>query len=445
MVVGIVISAVFVGAGVSAFFYPLLGVLFLMACIPYDLPFEIGLTVYLNQMVLSAVLIGVGLNRLRGGNVTRLFSRFWIIAIAAFSLAVFISAVNAEQFNTVIKQWLRWMEIILTAWLVFSVVVTRREMKMIAAVIIGAAVIASIIGIVQTIAGPEAGFNTGKYIFTVDRGATMRAYSTFGHPNQFAGYLILAIPIAFIQFVEMKKIGQRMAVGFLAVIMLTALIFTFSRGGWLAMTLIGGILIYLNIPKKMKMIIALVITVVVTVVVLYQGPLEKTRQAVMHRVASFTQPEKEDSFGFRGVCIKTAVKMIRQHPWVGFGAGGYEHNIRKYFDEKYYAWEAINKHIHSWYLQIWIEIGLLGLVAFLVLCFSMLFRMGRSFFNNPPDYERQLLSGVIGAVLAFLIHNFFDVLSMYARGIHFGVLVGLGIAIVAYMESNQPRPEPLPS
>ncbi len=416
-------------AGISIYRYPLLAPIWLVMAIPFDLPLEWGMTIYTDELLLVVVTAAVLLKNVASGYYKHLFSVKWFFVLLPFILATLLSGLHAHYFPDVIKQLLRWMEIVVMAWIVVNTVKTRKELRTVIMVIIFTATVVSIIGLVQTIAGPTASFNVGKDLFTVDNGATMRAYSTFGHPNQFAGYLILMIPLAFIQFVETRDWRKRTLVGLLTVIMITALVFTFSRGGWVAMGLVGAGLIYLNIPKKMLMIISLITALALTIVILNVGPLEKTRSAVLGRMMSFSQPEKEDSVNFREVCYETAFKMFKRNPIFGFGAGEYAENIKIYFNEHYYAWSAISKHIHNWYVQILIETGLLGLLTFLIALGAVLVRLFLTFLSMVHNYERQILSGVIGGIVAFLLHNLFDVLTIYGRGIDFGLLIGLGLTI----------------
>lgn len=415
--------------GIVAFYYPLIGLIILIAAMPFDFPVEVGLTVYSNQLLLLMVATVFFIKSICQNEFQLFIRKKWLLILLPFFVATALSMLNAHHFINVIKQAMYWSEIVIMAWLAAITIKNREDMEKIVMTMIIIGVITSLIGIIQTLAGPQAAFNTGKELFTIDQGQTMRAYGSLGHPNQLAGYLILLIPITFIQFVESTNRVKRSLLGLGAIVICTALILTFSRGGWLAIMLVGIILIYLNIPKKMAMIVALVAALSAVVFILNYGPLGKTKSAVMERVVSFAQPEKEDSVNFRGVCYQTGFKMFQQHPWLGFGAGNYQANINKYFNESYYAWEAINKHIHNWYLQLLIEVGLIGLLAFLWIVFNLFKRLINCWLQLDERYEWQHLSGVMAAITAFLIHNLFDVLVIYARGIHFGLVIGIGLAI----------------
>jgi O-antigen ligase len=212
--------------------------------------------------------------------------------------------------------------------------------------------------------------------------------------------------------------------------MTVALLLTFSRGAWLGLSLMGVVLYLTIVPRawlwKGLAIGFLGVVLLWGVVKVVPGP----GALVADRVQSMQRPDQEDSVSFRKVCLQTAWAMTREHPWIGFGAGEYEHNIRKYFDETYYAWIAMNKHIHNLYAQILIESGFLGLVGFGVWLVYWLRLPVRGVVVLVPGYTRSLLAACLAGSLAFLLHNHFDVLIAYARGVHLAVLLGLGMAWV---------------
>jgi O-antigen ligase len=169
---------------------------------------------------------------------------------------------------------------------------------------------------------------------------------------------------------------------------------------------------------------------VVVLGLLYAGlkALPGTGHLIAQRAVSLQHPGQEDSVHFRQVCLQTALSMFREHPWVGFGAGEYGRNIRRFFDEHYYAWEAINKHIHNLYLQILVETGALGLLGFLAWLAYWVAVPWRRFGTLLPGFHRSLLAAMLAGVLAFFIHNNFDVLTVFTRGTHAAVMLGLGMA-----------------
>ena len=428
MAAGLAFLAGCVLAGWAAYRRAWWGLVLLVLALPFDRPFELGLTVYTLEGLLAAVLLGWGLAQWQ-----RRARLNWDLLLAGlpFLLAVLLSGLNAHAVPSVLKQTLRWLEWVLAVWFASQALPAGREARWVAMGMVVLAVLAAAAGLVQTAAGPQAGMNAGLELFTLGQGAVMRAYSTFGHPNQFAAYLIVVIPVAFILAAQAGP-GRWAWVAALAVLS-AALICTFSRGAWLGALFGYGMTVVLAARwtrrTAFRAILLSLAVAALLAAAFHFGPWPKLRAAAYARLNSYVTPGQDDSAHFRQVCMQTAVSMARKHFWLGFGAGEYDRNIRGYFDETYYAWEAINKHLHNLYLQVLVETGVLGLASFLALLAYYLTVLARSGRVLPGGWERLLVGAALAASLAFFVHNLFDVLTAYGRGLPLALTLGLGLAV----------------
>ena len=64
---------------------------------------------------------------------------------------------------------------------------------------------------------------------------TIRIYGPVGNPNLLAGYLLPIVPIALIACLRWQGWGRRLFAGMTVVLSTTAVVFTYSRGGWLGL------------------------------------------------------------------------------------------------------------------------------------------------------------------------------------------------------------------
>lgn len=429
MTAGFAFLAGCVLAGWAAYRRAWWGLVLLVLALPFDRPFELGLTVYTLEGLLAAVLLGWGLAQWQ-----RRARLNWDLLLAGlpFLLAVLLSGLNAHAVPSVLKQTLRWLEWVLAVWFASQALPAGREARWVAMGMVVLAVLAAAAGLVQTAAGPQAGMNAGLELFTLGQGAVMRAYSTFGHPNQFAAYLIVVIPVAFILAAQESGPGRWAWVAALAVLS-AALICTFSRGAWLGALFGYGMTVVLAARwtrrTAFRAILLSLAVAALLAAAFHFGPWPKLRAAAYARLNSYVTPGQDDSAHFRQVCMQTAVSMARKHFWLGFGAGEYDRNIRAYFDEAYYAWEAINKHLHNLYLQVLVETGVLGLASFLALLAYYLTVLVRSVRVLPGGWEQLLVGAALAGSLAFFIHNLFDVLTAYGRGLPLALTLGLGLAV----------------
>jgi O-antigen ligase len=91
--------------------------------------------------------------------------------------------------------------------------------------------------------------------------------------------------------------------------------------------------------------------------------------------------------------------MIKDRPWFGWGYGNY----RKFRDSYYQRYPEANRtaHAHNDFLQLWVDAGLCGLVAFLVLSWVIL-RAGWQAYRLLPRGAEPLRSLALGSTLGVL-------------------------------------------
>jgi O-antigen ligase len=426
-----------VSAGFLAWRKPVLSVALVIFMNPFDWAMGFHtLTVHSNELLLAGLLLGA-LGQLVWQRGWKNFSWPDLAWSLPFVAALLLSLVNAAYPPNVFKQVLRFGEMaLLAAWVARA---CGREQDVLDSLrlLIGMGLVSALVGLVQTMLGPQAAINAGLGSLTLYQGTVLRAYGTFGHPNQLAGYLILILPVTAVECLYQKNWRARLFPLGAFLVMTAALLLTFSRGAWLGLGLVSVVLYCLLVPRPwLWRGLALG---AVAMVLLYAGmrAVPGPADLIAQRAVSLQHPAQEDSVHFRQVCLQTAAKMFKEHPLVGFGAGEYPRNIRRFFDERYYAWDAINKHIHNLYMQILVETGALGLAGFLTWLGYWLVVPFRRFRTLPPGLSRSLLGAVLAGVVAFLIHNNFDVLTVFSRGTHAAVLMGLGLALARAVERDE--------
>jgi O-antigen ligase len=115
---------------------------------------------------------------------------------------------------------------------------------------------------------------------------------------------------------------------------------------------------------------------------------------------AFDVPSAPDALGFRYAVWRNAIDMIRDHPWLGVGAGNYTAALRADYRSPGVFLDA---HAHNTILHVAVESGIPALIAFLVVWYRV-FRFG---------YERGLggnlsaivMVGSIGALAAFAVRS----------------------------------------
>ncbi|MEK7207281.1 MAG: O-antigen ligase family protein, partial [Pseudomonadota bacterium] len=108
----------------------------------------------------------------------------------------------------------------------------------------------------------------------------------------------------------------------------------------------------------------------------------------------------------RFIIWRQSWEMLKDSPWWGRGLGLYSLAWPPYRDP---ADTSAGYFVHNDYLQIWIELGLPGLVLFIAVLISALWMFIRLLRNVavPPDSKIEL-TGLFGGLLAVAMHSFLD-------------------------------------
>lgn len=94
--------------------------------------------------------------------------------------------------------------------------------------------------------------------------------------------------------------------------------------------------------------------------------------------------------------IEDALEMIKDRPLLGWGGGGWKEAYRSYMDYRY-----ISREVHSYYFQLGVETGILGLMAVAGIWLSFLYLAHRLYHGSRAGSARRQLTWALTA--AFLM------------------------------------------
>jgi putative inorganic carbon (hco3(-)) transporter len=236
----------------------------------------------------------------------------------------------------------------------------------------------------------------------VNVGAAPNAF--YGDANPVAMYL--EPPVAFATALVLFGQGRRLRLMGAAWLAITgsALTVMFSKGSYAALAVLV-IVVLLTAPRwRLPLFGALLVAIAAAT----QIPL------LMQRLATIPP-----SLNGRQEIFGAALGMIRDHPLLGLGLGGFS-----------YAFRGVTPEIypHDMWLTFWVEVGLLGVVAFSVILFSLLWRGWRAWPSMQGVY-RPLLWGVLGGLVLWTVHGLVD--SPYWKNdmsVEFWTLAALQVA-----------------
>ncbi len=171
-------------------------------------------------------------------------------------------------------------------------------------------------------------------------------------------------------------------------VMVFALLFSLTRGVWLAYVVV---LILLGVARGGRALLALWgCTVLLGLFLFGAGSGVRQRAAQIFDLTA--------NIG-RSQIWQANLDMIKDRPWFGWGYGNY----RKFRDPYYHHYPEADTtaHAHNNFLQMWVDGGLVGLGAFLFL-FWVILRAGWQAYRLLPVEAEPLRSLALGGTLSVL-------------------------------------------
>jgi O-antigen ligase len=255
------------------------------------------------------------------------------------------------------------------------------------------------------------------------------APGVFGiNPNAVALYLepIAGVALGFVLFAN-SRTSRWMASAVLG-FALPALVCTLSRGALLA----GAVLAVVAVVsvRDLRLRLGLLGAALVGALALSQVPF------VAARLAHQFDPQ-HSTFVLRLVIWSVTVRMLRDHPLFGAGIGGYQTVMANYRTRALHP----EPYAHNIFLTTWSEVGLIGLAAFAVIFFGLLWRAWRSA-GSATELYRPLLWGIFAAWVVFVIHGLVD--SPYWKNdlsLEFWILAALEVLAISAVRRSRPAPQ----
>ena len=241
----------------------------------------------------------------------------------------------------------------------------------------------------------------------------------YGDANYVAMYLEPAVAFAMAVFLFSSTPRWRWLGAAWLPITGLALLLTLSKGAYLALFVLGVVVIL----RLRRWMIPLLIGLVVVAFALSRIPL------IAQRIAT-----SENSLVGRFQIYGAAIRVLKENPILGLGLGGFDYTFRKHASQPY---------PHDIWLTFWVEIGLLGLIAFAVIFFGLLWRGWRAL-PQTEGFHRVALWGVMGSLVLWGIHGLVD--SPYWKNdmsVEFWVLAAIELAAIGSIAAKS-KPLPVP-
>lgn len=368
------------------------------------------------------------------------------VPVLGFVIATGLSAFSALSLGAWMNEWLKWLSVLLL--IAICLEMGNWEWLVFALVLAGAA--NALVGLYEFLGGSGA-----LHLLISNR--FFRAFGTFGQPNPFGGFMGLLAPVALMaalgygtrvwarwrQGLAVSLAAQAAALFYVlaAGLLVLGVIISWSRGAWLGFG-VSILVILLALPRRWWLGAGAMAVVVVVGLLLWVNGLLPA--SVVSRIESATN-ELVAVNDARGVDItpenfanverlahwQAAFNMAQANPWLGVGFGNYENAYSQY---NLMNWTMALGHAHNYYLNVFAETGIIGLISYVTLWLIVIILTWRAR-RHPDPLARFIVIGLLGTWTYLAVHSLTDNLYVNNLFLHLGVLLGV-LAVLQHIQDK---------
>lgn len=250
------------------------------------------------------------------------------------------------------------------------------------------AAIVSIHGIYQYFNGAPMG--SGWVDMTQNPDLKVRVYSVFENPNILAEYLIMIFPVSMALFFHSETYVKKTFFGLASLLILICDGLTYSRGSWIG--LVFAIVVFIVLIDFKKIILLIPVGV---------GSLFILPTSILQRISTIGSLKDSSNF-YRFNLLNMAIDILKDYWFSGIGIGYL--TFREI--SPFYIRTAMDPyHTHNTYLQISIELGVIGIALFLLLILSI-FKMGvNSVVNTESKFVKYFSAAYLASLSGILVNG----------------------------------------
>ena len=348
----------------------------------------------------------------------------WLMAFVAAVLLAWYRSPDREEST---RHLMFHITCILCVFVLVTTVEKREHLVRLLTMSSLAMAVMSCMGFYQRLTGIEVNPKFVDMTLDLNKGMPGRVFAFYENPNAFGEVLLLLIPLSF-ALILCARTWYGKSLACLSTIMGCAcLVMTYSRAGWIGLAVAALLFLFLWNKKLVPVVIVIALA----------GTLFLP-ETVSNRILSIFS-SSDTSTNSRFPYYQAAWRFIKEQPLLGGGLGS--DVVRDLIKRgEYFTGEDMFIHCHNIYLQIWCEMGAVGLLTFLAGMFWTIRQGVRSVVRGICTRQtRFTVIGGISALLGTMVCGLADYIWMYPRVmLIFWFVAGVALAgiKVAAQEKN---------
>ena len=369
-----------------------------------------------NSLFVLGAAAFTGLFRLLGGAGKRRVEDpgilgFWFFL---FALSCGLSMLNTAAFSDSLRILTFFLASFAVCWIIAQNFARPDSLRRLLAFLYVSVLIMSVLGIGQRVLNLVS-FNASYTDPNINVGVPGRVYATLDNPNNLSGVMQVFLPLCAAFAGGADRTWKRFVLGGALLLPVVALVMTYSRSGWISIALAAGVFVYCCCKR---LIPAFAVLAAACVPFLPQSVI--TRFSTIFNSKDLSRNHRID--------IWTGCLQMLKRYWVtgiGLGPDAFQ---KIYADYAYGTGKVGAYHTQMLYMELLVETGIVGFVAFfrMLLCYAG--RFGRAIRRASSSMPRLVLiagiASMTGLAASFLVeYLWYYPRCMFAFFIFFGVVL----------------------
>lgn len=299
----------------------------------------------------------------------------------AFAACCVLGILRASETGDAIRVFLFFLSAFLLYGLVVSEVDDEEKLHHLLGFLLAGVFVTALFGFYQRIMGVEIDAS----LTDVNLNSSMpgRVFSTFENPNNYAELLVLTLPLCFAFCTRVKNKGLKVLSFAMLACALGALLMTYSRSCWVSFAISALVFVFLYDKRLLPLVFLVGI-----------AAIPFLPESILDRI--LTIGSQSDTSNAYRIYIWEAVLQVIRGDWftgIGLGPASFSKIYIQYADP--YAITA--PHSHMLYLELWVELGLVGLLAFFWFMVDLLRSAVRTAKRTEKTYPKLVLYACVAA------------------------------------------------
>lgn len=350
--------------------------------------------------------------------------------LAIYIFALFVSMLNAYDFTISSGAFIGFFKDALGGVIVVLLIQRPISFRQAIWALIIAGIFMGTISVIQKITNtfdnPYFGFG-GWESQTAGEQSRSRLTGPYDNPNAFSQVMVVIFALALERLWHEKRSLLRIFAAWSAIVSSLAIVFTYSRGGVLTLIATIGILFLQNRPR----ILPIVMTLIVGLALVQFLPTDYTQyiSTIQDLIPTQSNDQVTDP-SFRGRLSENiaAWRMFLDNPLFGVGLGNFEVQYQNYSRQIGLDSRRVTRTPASLYLEILSEQGLVGVIPFILLIYTIFaglrsarFQFSLAGLQDQSNITMGLTAGFAGYMIAAVVKN-----SAYSNV--YWILVGVALS-----------------